>query len=503
MWLGIAAAGHGGCSGAELFQCLQDEQCSGGICTLRGVCAFEDDDCESGFRYGEHASVLTGTCVPVDAGSTGMEEPPGSDGGAEASGVGESGLPPDGTSGQEPEGSESSDGAVDDSPPSSEVLFVDSSTRDFQAGEHLGTVWGGEDVELLEGNAGAFRSRVFDAGEPAWWGELAWVAGGVYGEPLPGGGGAGQRLGGLQSQNILLLRMDEAGMLWDQSGLAQDLEPSGGEDAMPVEGRFGAALSLSGDSHWSRVLEPGDPMTMSGDDGFTWSLWIRSDDDCNDGGGHTANQVYMGVRGHALMWFGCRGPNSTPCSAQNATGRAGLHFQRTDGEPARLCGESTIADGDWHHLAVVNDAGAGSTIRLFVDGVVEGEVGGASVVVPRPGDELTIGRYDDGYEAQADLDEVAMWSRALSGEEIAGLYERGRRALRVRAYACEALDCEPTEEEKGPFTEPQEGMSLSIPAFKARYVRYEVMLERDDESAESPAFSRFEVSAPQDLEDVE
>ncbi len=499
--LALAAIGFGGCTRADLFQCLQDEQCSGGVCTLRGVCAFEDQDCASGFRYGDHASVLSGTCVPMESGSTGVvpsEEGEGEGEGGSRGDTGrrETGVLPDTVTGGEPDGTESGERPVDDLPPPSEPLFVDSSTCDFQAGQHIGTVWGGEEVVLLEGETGVFRSRVFDAGEPAWWGHLLWEAGGPYREPLPGGGGLSA--GALSSPNALLLRMDEVGTLLDASGLAHDLEPGGGQAAALVEGRFAGALALSGDSHWSRELESGDPMTLPGTGGFTWSLWVRSDDDCNVGSGHSANQVYIGTRGSgALMWLGCRGPNSAPCSSSNETGRAGAHFRREGTSPATLCGESPIADGQWHHIAVVNEASSGSNIRLFVDGVVEATVSNnASVSLPQAGDELTIGRYDDDFEAKADFDEIAMWNRALSGGEIGELFERGRRALRVRAYGCEDAPCQQTEAEKGPWLEAAGNTSFEIPAFLARYVRYEVMLERDSEAAESPGFSVFEVSRP-------
>jgi hypothetical protein len=50
------------------FRCEVDEQCTFGsefgVCTREEYCAFADDSCKAGFRYGEHAAThLRGTCT--------------------------------------------------------------------------------------------------------------------------------------------------------------------------------------------------------------------------------------------------------------------------------------------------------------------------------------------------------------------------------------------------------------------------------------------------------
>lgn len=59
------------------FTCLEDAECSGGVCQSTGSCSFPDDACDSGQRYGEHAaSGLAGECVELGAtGSTTATEP--------------------------------------------------------------------------------------------------------------------------------------------------------------------------------------------------------------------------------------------------------------------------------------------------------------------------------------------------------------------------------------------------------------------------------------------
>ncbi|MBC8073601.1 MAG: DUF2341 domain-containing protein [Deltaproteobacteria bacterium] len=74
----VAAAATGlaiGCS-ASAFVCASDDDCTGGntpgVCEPLGACSFDDDDCDSGRRYGDHArDGLAGACVdaPTNASS--------------------------------------------------------------------------------------------------------------------------------------------------------------------------------------------------------------------------------------------------------------------------------------------------------------------------------------------------------------------------------------------------------------------------------------------------
>ncbi len=77
---GLALAATACVDGA--FACSSDANCldgsSLGVCQPDGWCSFEDPECDSSQRYGEHASAdLAGTCVPLDDGSSsGSVDPP-------------------------------------------------------------------------------------------------------------------------------------------------------------------------------------------------------------------------------------------------------------------------------------------------------------------------------------------------------------------------------------------------------------------------------------------
>ena len=76
--------------------------------------------------------------------------------------------------------------------------------------------------------------------------------------------------------------------------------------------------------------------------------------------------------------------------------------------------------GDWHLIAGVLDK---NQLRLYVDGVLV-DTAYFSGVIDSMGTEIDIGSACDGY-FNGIIDEVRIYNRALSEEEIRALYERG------------------------------------------------------------------------------
>src|ERR1017187_2853035 len=75
-----------------------------------------------------------------------------------------------------------------------------------------------------------------------------------------------------------------------------------------------------------------------------------------------------------------------------------------------------VADGGWHHAALVVDANSG---RIFLDGNLVassnwlGSAGATTSTAP-----LTLGALANGYPFVGDVDEVTLWSRALTATEL-------------------------------------------------------------------------------------
>lgn len=107
------------------------------------------------------------------------------------------------------------------------------------------------------------------------------------------------------------------------------------------------------------------------------------------------------------------------------------HLRFYVGTSANGAGEWTIpslADGDWHHIAVVRNTGP-EHIYLYLDGSYYGGYWVDPPMVPIDIDGLVIGQEQDsvlgGYDANqalnGDLDDVRLYSRVLSSQEIADI----------------------------------------------------------------------------------
>ncbi len=70
---GVAFVAIGGCFQAVEYGCDEDAQCrvgtAEGICASPGFCAYEDEACDSGRRFGPYAGAVANTCVD-DGGTT-------------------------------------------------------------------------------------------------------------------------------------------------------------------------------------------------------------------------------------------------------------------------------------------------------------------------------------------------------------------------------------------------------------------------------------------------
>jgi hypothetical protein len=85
---------------------------------------------------------------------------------------------------------------------------------------------------------------------------------------------------------------------------------------------------------------------------------------------------------------------------------------------------TTISPDAWHHLAGTFDSSSGKA-RLYQDGELDSEVTGASSPIPNDAN-LRIGMNNaDSEPLRAIIDEIAVWSRPLSQEEVRELHSRG------------------------------------------------------------------------------
>src|SRR6266540_787980 len=99
-----------------------------------------------------------------------------------------------------------------------------------------------------------------------------------------------------------------------------------------------------------------------------------------------------------------------------------LHFYADGQSPQETISIGAVSDTEWHHVAVTR---SGETVAFYIDGAPAGTatVSGESADNPIP---LRIGTDGPGYSADSMLsgliDEVRVYARALSPQEIRALY---------------------------------------------------------------------------------
>ncbi|MFN7714408.1 MAG: LamG-like jellyroll fold domain-containing protein, partial [Pseudanabaenaceae cyanobacterium] len=171
-------------------------------------------------------------------------------------------------------------------------------------------------------------------------------------------------------------------------------------------GRFGnKAAVLDGNSSYIDI-----PQSVL--DNFSISAWIKTTDTSNNGNfwwegkgivdgdvNGISNDFGLALLGNKAA-FGMGDPNNN-----------------TD---ITIRSQTTINDGNWHHLAVTRNRTSGA-ISLYVDGIQEATIVGPTGDITAP-PRLRIGGLQNGSNfLAATIDEVQIYDRALSAQEVIAL----------------------------------------------------------------------------------
>jgi hypothetical protein len=146
---------------------------------------------------------------------------------------------------------------------------------------------------------------------------------------------------------------------------------------------------------------------------FTLAAWFRPTGLGENGGGSLISKSGLPIQGTLLgsWWLGW----------SSSTGRvSGMVVHQLAQSGRFITSTSSVALNQWAHAALTFD---GSTIRLYINGVLERTepFNFPNVYVgPEP---LKIGSFNDGTgytlnHFQGNIDEVAIWNRPLSADEV-------------------------------------------------------------------------------------
>lgn len=303
-----------------------------------------------------------------------------------------------------------------------------------------------------------YESRVFDLGVPSALRGVRLVTPFPAGRPLPANGvretsgsGAADMTG-----NTLLLPLEESVTFTvaDQSGVGAVGTFDGGITfGVPGVARGGASFD-------GGCLVFADAPALNPTSTLTLAAWVRP-------------RGLDGVEPHGL--FSKRADYLVQSQFTFFIWQGDRLWVDLDTEDDRFGGTRALQNDRWAHVALVYDGrlDAGVRARVFVDGtldVVAPETSSSLAPQPVP---LVVGCLPNpagglNQSFEGDLDEVAMWSRALSDGEVSDLYARGAARHRVEARRCATPDCAGA----GAFTPAAPEGQVTLPA--ARYVQYRV-----------------------------
>jgi len=175
-----------------------------------------------------------------------------------------------------------------------------------------------------------------------------------------------------------------------------------------VDGKFGKALSFDGVD--DIVVVPDSASLTS--PRMTWMAWIKPAS--WDGPSADWYRAYwLDGRGHGYMTYS-DGPSATS-PGLNVTIYTGTLYELEVPLPSV---------GEWHHVVGRYD---GSTLKIFVDGEEKGSKAASGDITVFSTDLRTVlgGYQGGGYFENGITDEVRIYNRALSAEEIKVQYQSG------------------------------------------------------------------------------
>lgn len=172
-----------------------------------------------------------------------------------------------------------------------------------------------------------------------------------------------------------------------------------------ADGRFGSALQLSGTGQ-SVVISGGEPDDLSFEGGsMSLAGWFKVD-------GFDKSWQALAAKGEGNNWRLARRGSE-----------GGIAW--VGGNADTPTGPFNINDGGWHHVVAVADKDAGVS-SLWVDGKAYAKTV-AAVNIAKNGQRMLIGDNPGakGRNFKGGIDDLALWNRPLSEQEILQLWNEG------------------------------------------------------------------------------
>jgi len=193
----------------------------------------------------------------------------------------------------------------------------------------------------------------------------------------------------------------------DSSDNGHDASPERGQLAERTQGLFGTALTLSG-NHVLRVS--GKPLFGAMPE-IALSAWVLPT------GFERYTEIFRKEDGDSRVLFAFQENGTLLSLGLNVNG-----YVECDApiEPA------LVLDGNWHHCAATFD---GKFMRVYLDGKEVGSLERPGAIVAGGAALACIGSSNGGECFQGALDELRIYAKALTADEVGRLYQAGVAAL--------------------------------------------------------------------------
>jgi prepilin-type N-terminal cleavage/methylation domain-containing protein len=359
---------------------------------------------------------------------------------------------------------------------------IDDTEAEFDAGDYYQPPLGDPEtqydtvngyVELYDptgATTGRYASSVKDATGDAYWQRISWVPSRPTNKELPNNG---QSESGYPDGNaemtgsVLLMHMNDGvsgatQTIADTSG-ASNNGTTYGDPNCNATGKFNGGCYFDGTQ--AHIRADGVSPDVAGGD-LTVLGWVRSN--------ISSGQQFV------LSFNTSSGGNRLMLGHQSGNNRLSLYDTNSWHTTS-----SIVTDNEWHQIGFILDDDL-NTIDVIFDGAsVLTFTSGTSIT---SNDRFAIGMEYDGGNATdywvGDVDEVAVWSRALDITEIEDMYYRGAGSIMLGVTSCALANCSDGGSFVGNFSESlNTGLtppSVSITVPTNRYFQYEATLETTD-----------------------
>ena len=212
----------------------------------------------------------------------------------------------------------------------------------------------------------------------------------------------------LAQKDALLLYLPLDGDAKDASGNGHDGIVEGNDEW--VDGKFDKALFFNGTDTFVQIPLEKD-ITFTEDSSFTAALWLNSE--------------VMPVPSQDGV-FGNYRESTTPFWGLIIRPDGTLIYYLRNGGSITPVSKTIVNDGEWYHIALLRDTKT-KKAALYVDGKLEEEMADPTGNI-NSGQDIFLGEHLNRF-FEGILDEVMLFSRALTQKEIQSIMDGGLKAV--------------------------------------------------------------------------